>query len=280
MKKSTVQTIILVALIFTLGACQAKKKVPSQSTGASLANSSTTANASSSMEDKNSSHVQKESTTNDSEVVSTSPTEKQAVEILTSLKKTFPTRLLPQKILTANDQLFLSAATAQDPGLTAINYYAEGREIPLNDPQLNNLTPIARFTVTSYPTENEASAGVGYIPVETAGHPVDLGYGITGYQDAGAGSVYLSWEEGNWSLTVRGNNLDGEDPTPLAKDIVALLEKESLPAPKSVGQITVRISNKHKEMDLNSVVWQDGKEVYTIQHHDPLQALKMALSLK
>ena len=37
------------------------------------------------------------------------------------------------------------------------------------------------------------------------GQPVDLGYNITGYKQGAAGSCYLSWQEGNWSLVVAKN---------------------------------------------------------------------------
>lgn len=39
--------------------------------------------------------------------------------------------------------------------------------------------------------------------IDNGGQPVDLGYNITGYKQGAAGSSYLSWQEGNWSLVVR-----------------------------------------------------------------------------
>ena len=32
-----------------------------------------------------------------------------------------------------------------------------------------------------------------------------------------AGSSYLSWQEGNWNLTVRAVNQENQDPEPVAK---------------------------------------------------------------
>ena len=54
----------------------------------------------------------------------------------------------------------------------------------------------------------------------------DLGYGITGYMDAGAGSVFLTWHEGRWSFSTRNHN-DGngsEEMIALAKQIVVNLK--------------------------------------------------------
>ncbi|WP_314060774.1 hypothetical protein [uncultured Vagococcus sp.] len=264
MKKIKWAVLLTASLILT--ACQPKKDETPQTTATTV--SSSIADSASSTESNY--PTTKEQPTNDPE--------EQAQAILKRLSDTIPTAL-PQKILTAQDGHFLSAATAQDNAI-AVNYYATEQPIPLNDTHLNQLTPIARFTKTTYGTEVEAKEAVNYVPVNTAGQPVDLGHAITGYQDAGAGSVFLSWQEGNWSLTVRGVNLDGEDPVPLAKEVVEQLETASLPAPQNVGQINLRVSNKEGEMAANTLTWQEGTTVYLLEHHDPKQVIHMALSLK
>ena len=65
--------------------------------------------------------------------------------------------------------------------------------------------------------------------IDNGGQPVDLGYNITGYKQGAAGSSYLSWQEGNWSLVVRASNINGESPDDLAKNVVNILEQETLP---------------------------------------------------
>ncbi len=260
--------LLWVLLVFTLilTACQHPTNEPNQeSTASSSLSKSTTGETSTT------------STSSKASEQAISDPEKQAQEILKSLTETLATAL-PQKILTANDGQFLSATITQDRSLT-VNYYAEDHPIPLNDTQLQSLTAIARFVKTTYATEAEAKEAVNYVPVNTAGQAVDLGHAITGYQDAGAGSVFLSWQEGNWSLSVRGINLEGEDPLPLAKEVVAQLEKASLPAPKTVGQINLQVSNKEGAMGANSLTWQEGNVVYLLEHHEPLQVIEMALSL-
>ena len=115
------------------------------------------------------------------------------------------------------------------------------------------------------------------VTVDTNGRQVDLGYNITGYQQGAAGSSILEWQEGNWSIRVRASNIEGQDPVPLAKEIVAYLEKASLPAPEKYGKITVEMNDSSQQA--TQVSWQEPKNVYTVTHKDTLSALKMAVSM-
>ena len=110
------------------------------------------------------------------------------------------------------------------------------------------------------------------------GLPVDLGYNFTGFKQGASGSSYLSWLEGNWSLVVRASNINGESPDDLAKNVVNILEQETLPAPNTVGQITLNVAGT-TDYNRNSVVWQAGTVVYSVHHFDPIQAVKMATSI-
>lgn len=107
---------------------------------------------------------------------------------------------------------------------------------------------------------------------------MDLGHQITGYQQGAAGSSYLEWQEGNWRIRIRGNNIDGQEPLPLAKEIVAYLEENRLPAPEQFGKITIDMGDATNRAV--EVSWQEPKNVYTITHQDPMAALKMAVSMK
>ena len=62
--------------------------------------------------------------------------------------------------------------------------------------------------------------------IDNGGQPVDLGYNITGYKQGAAGSSYLSWQEGNWSLVVRASNINGESPDDLAKMLSTFWNKK------------------------------------------------------
>lgn len=203
----------------------------------------------------------------------------QANQVLNQLANMFPGQGLPQAILTSQTNNFLTAATTSqaDQNNFRVLYYAEKEAIPVNDARVNQLTPISSFEKKTYGSDAEAKNAVNQI-IDNGGQPVDLGYNITGYKQGAAGSSYLSWQEGNWSLVVRPLNINGESPDDLAKNVVNILEQETLPAPNTVGQITLNVAGT-TDYNRNSVVWQAGTVVYSVHHFDPIQAVKMATSI-
>ena len=54
-----------------------------------------------------------------------------------------------------------------------------------------------------------------------------------------------------------------------------------LPAPQSVGQITLSGSTNETETTYQSqiIIWQAGRTVYQVSHSDPMQAIKMVGSI-
>lgn len=179
--------------------------------------------------------------------------------------------------VTAPNQKALNIASALEVNHLSVLYYAMDQPLVMNHLQLNNETPFASYQITSYSSAAEAQAAVNYV-VDQGGQAVDLGYNITGHMQGAAGSTYLNWQEGKWSLTVRGINSENQDPVPVAKEMVAYLEEGFLPVPKSVGQVTVDlgISGYQKVQ----VVWQEDETVYRVTHQDPVSALKTAVSVK
>lgn len=287
MKKKLMYSFILLAGI-TLAACGGKAKTVESSTSdksteiSSQSTSSTSSTTkSSSIKSSTENAASSESKTSESQSAvktETDPPAKQADAVLSQLSTAFPNDRLPQAILTSKTADYLTAATTNmaDQGNFRILYYAENHAIEVNDIVVNDLQPIASFEKKSYDSNETAASVVNQI-IDNGGSKVDLGYGITGYQQGAAGSSYLSWQEGNWSMVVRASNIGGEVAEPLAKEAVAYLETAMLPAPQNVGQIslTASISDSYQN---NSIVWQKGLIVYTIQHFDPLQALKMTVS--
>ncbi|MBO0473006.1 hypothetical protein IGL98_000842 [Enterococcus sp. DIV0840] len=287
MKKKCIYSFILLAGL-TLAACGGKGKTVESSTTAkstektsqtTTTTSKTTTKSSTSQSSTKPSSSETKPSESQSAVKSDNNTPaKQAEAVLNQLNKDFPNNQLPQAILTSQTAEYLTAATtsAADQGSFRILYYAEDHGIAVNDLAVNDLQPIASFEKKSYGSNDEAAGAVNQI-IDNGGRQIDLGYGITGYQQGAAGSSFLSWQEGNWSMVVRASNIGGEVAEPLAKEAVAYLETAMLPAPQSVGQIslTASISDSYQN---NSVVWQKGTTVYTIQHFDALQALKMTVS--
>ncbi|UUX34946.1 hypothetical protein [Fundicoccus culcitae] len=202
-----------------------------------------------------------------------------AQKIIDGLAAIYPSDVLPTYVLTENDPLYVTAATTGSRNQDDFNilYYAEDKPIEINDLAVNNLTPIAAFQKSTYDTEQHAADAVQQV-LDLQGQKVDLGYGITGYMQGAAGSSYLNWQEGNWSLVVQASNIDNEDPVPLAKEIVTYLEEIYLPAPTSVGQITLRVTPTGNYKD-NTVIWQDGNIVYKVSHYDAMHAVIMAGSI-
>ena len=112
---------------------------------------------------------------------------------------------------------------------------------------------------------------------------VDLGYHIKAARDAGLGHQILTWNEGRWCLRVdcptdtAYQDKRYPDKKQLAKDIVAYLEKNMLPAPHDIGIITINIWNKNQG---TTIAWQENKTVYQISSSDPMTALKVAVATK
>ncbi|MGO4936384.1 hypothetical protein ACTQ54_01880 [Fundicoccus sp. Sow4_H7] len=204
----------------------------------------------------------------------------QAQKIVDALSESYPDDTLPTYVLHEDDKLYFTAATTgqEDQENFNILYYAEDEPIELNTTALNELTPIAAFGKTTYETEGEAVEAVEQI-LDLQGQEVDLGYGITGFMQGAAGSTYLNWQEGNWSLVVKASNIEEEDPVALAVEVVEYLEEIYLPAPTQVGQITLSMPDENSTYETNSVVWHEDNVVYTVTHQDAMQAIRMAGSI-
>lgn len=289
MKKKLIYSFILIAGL-SLAACGGKGKTAESSssskntektsqTSKSTSTSTTKSSTSESTTKTSTSSTETKTSESNSAVKTESNTPaKQTDTVLNQLNTAFSTTHLPQAILTSRTAEYLTAATtsATDQANFRILYYAETSPIEVNDLAVNDLQPIASFEKKTYASNEAAASAVNQI-IDNGGNPIDLGYGITGHQQGAAGSTFLSWQEGNWSLVVRASNINGEVAEPVAKETVAYLETAMLPAPQTVGQISLTASTSDS-YQTNSVVWQEGAVVYTIQHFDPLQALKMAVS--
>lgn len=210
-------------------------------------------------------------------IESTEPTEPlgNTADAQAELKAMHTELLLPT--VTAPNGQALNVASAVEANRVSVLYYAMKEALVLNHRQLNNETPFASYQVTDYGTDTEAQSAVNYI-VDAGGQAVDLGYGITGHQQGAAGSTYLNWQEGNWSLTVRGQNGSDQDPVATAKEMVTYLETAFLPVPKTVGQITVDLASSGYQKA--QVVWQVADMVYRVTHEEALGALEVAVSVK
>ncbi|MBC1564646.1 hypothetical protein [Listeria booriae] len=190
--------------------------------------------------------------------------------------------MLPKNIPLSSKKDYLSAKTTSSSDNYQVVFYETKQPISVNSADLKDTekaTPLVTVSGKKYATEQEAADATGHMDnVNTGVNGVDLGSGITGYSDAGAGSTFLSWAEGRWSLSVRNTTSgDQQDSIDLAKKVVAKLETETLPAPHQVGG--VKLEAVPNRADGNSISWQDGATTYMVtQFADPLDGISVATS--
>lgn len=266
---------LLIPALLLLSACQGTNNFTETTDTATLETHSTS--HSTSKETNTQSTTKKsESSEMSGNTTETSRQNKQAQTAFEELKEKYPTTPMPQEIPITTGKLNIAAAETKQG--FSILYYDLPKAYVLNAKELNQETPMASYLYQyGFASSQEAIDALRPVTVDTNGRQVDLGYNITGYQQGAAGSSILEWQEGNWSIRVRASNIEGQDPVPLAKEIVAYLEKASLPAPEKYGKITVEMNDSSQQA--TQVSWQEPKNVYTVTHKDTLSALKMAVSM-
>ncbi|AZB41951.1 hypothetical protein CEF21_06395 [Bacillus sp. FJAT-42376] len=172
---------------------------------------------------------------------------------------------LPKTIPVADD-LHLTSMTKSDSKSYEITFYETKEPIPINSSKLKGLgndSKIAVVKATEYKTEQEAADMVGYQKADPTGNPpVNLGSGIKGYTDAGAGSVFLNWNEGRWLFASKAMSAKGNQNIELGKKVVSYLESTMLPPPDK-GRVT--LDANAPEGRNHMIVWQDGNIVYQIE---------------
>lgn len=111
---------------------------------------------------------------------------------------------------------------------------------------------------------------------QTQGLPtIDLGHGLAGTIDSGAGQQYLHWNEGNWSFTVHAAVVNGQKPQPTAQQVVNILQNTYLPAPHDHGVGTFDIAT-----NTYTLVWQENNKVYSVSGTSPTDVINKAVSQK
>ncbi len=181
--------------------------------------------------------------------------------------------LLPNPAVTKGNYL---ATTVSDNGHVAqITYYESDTPYVVNDdaiPAEGKL--LARLEVTSFASEAEVTELVGYEDyTQAGGQPVQLNKTITAYQDAGAGSVFTSWNEGNWAMSVRALTANPEKGAALAKEIVDYLDTHLLP-PAVVGSLHADAEGGDSQV----ITWQMDHQLYHLEGNDIMTLLAVATS--
>lgn len=154
---------------------------------------------------------------------------------------------------------YLTAITTTDSDTITLNFYETPSKMAINDKAIKqDGTYIGQLTITNYDSKDLASDEIDQT-VFDSGQAVDLGYGITGYQDAGAGSQFTSWNEGRWAIIARSLTEKAEESLLTAKDTVEFLETNMLPVPKDYGYLHV-----DAEQTGTMAKWQKENYLYTM----------------
>lgn len=202
--------------------------------------------------------------------------EPRLVTINSALNRTLGHVLLPQADGLGQGSANLNARTTGDSANYTVYYSVGNRPLPVNDPAVQNEIPYATVSKKTYGSVAAAKASINYRSgAGEEGLPkVDLGHNISGTIDSGAGNRYLHWNEGQWSLVVHAAAVNGEEPTAKAKQVVELLEKYYLPAPKTVASGEFEVSGGNK------LTWQDQTTVYSVTGPSLETIIIMAASMK
>ncbi|ETT37437.1 hypothetical protein MHI48_13080 [Paenibacillus sp. FSL H7-0942] len=166
-----------------------------------------------------------------------------------------------------------------------VNFYATTQSVAINDQSLtasdSKIPVLASYEVKTYKDPDQPEifpeTDLKDIPADMA---VDLGHGIKGMSEGAAGSQYLTWQEGRWTLEIRSVSEDEMNNPGIAKKMVEYLELHTLPVPKDKGYIKVEYPSGGQSV-LVTISWQDGNQIHQFKTDQvPLEALGMVVSVK
>lgn len=169
--------------------------------------------------------------------------------------------------------------TAADQSTANANAAATGDNSQTNQqPTAQNNQNVTNTQTKEFNDQAQAASYVTNQPGYTTGNQqglptVNLGDGITGTLNSGAGQQMLQWNEGNWSFTVRASAVQGQDPTPTAKQVVNELQTVYLPAPQNHGVGTFDIAT-----NTYTLTWQKNNKVYSVSGSSPSDVIAKAVN--
>lgn len=185
---------------------------------------------------------------------------------------------LPSVIMIA-DEKYLTVTVDVDALYYEVAYFETDYVTEINDAVLMQKEPLMLVKGRAYDSIEEAQEQVGYQPTQRGMPEVDLGDDIIGYQDAGAGSSFITWHEGRWSFMMRSRNDESgaEAGKELAREIVDKLSKQLLPPPNENGAGLFNASEGN-EVETNRLAWQEGHIVYEVYMADAFQLVDVVMN--
>ncbi|MER2146344.1 MAG: hypothetical protein ABS895_01670 [Aerococcus urinaeequi] len=178
--------------------------------------------------------------------------------------------------------VFPTAYTSETGQGIKMDFYGTEEQVPYGDERLANGefddAKIASITIDNYDSAEAAAEQISqnnYAAI--GGETVELGYGITGYMDAGAGQIHTSWNEGRWDFSTQAQNDGSDDGLTLASTVVQYLEENLLTAPEDYGMGRFSVSNP----ETNYLSFQKGDKVITIDGNtNPFELTDFATYIK
>lgn len=173
-----------------------------------------------------------------------------------------------------SDEHYLAATVDADRLHYEVAYFETDAYTEINDAALIQKTPVMIVKGTVYDSKEEANEQIGYEPIQEGMPEIELGDDVTGYQDAGAGSTFITWHEGRWSFIMRARNdengiMEGKE---LAREVVGKLSQQLLPVPHENGSGLLNASSDDADaVEANRLAWQEGNIVYEVYMADALQ---------
>lgn len=174
--------------------------------------------------------------------------------------------------------VFPTAYTSETDMGIQIDFYATTENVAYGDERLANGefddAKVASVTIDNYESNEAAAEQISQNNyAEIGGEEINMGYGITGYQDAGAGQISTGWNEGRWDFASQGPNDGKNQGLEIALGVVEYLENNLLPAPEDYGMGRFSVSNPES----NQLACQKGNKVITIDGNtNPYKLLDMA----
>lgn len=166
------------------------------------------------------------------------------------------------------------AASVASQRLTATSASGTKKNYTVNY-QNQKGTSAATFKAQTVTSSHTASSAVDYVSGQTDGATMKLNHQTTAVAQGTMGHTYVHWTTGNWSVTAVTSNADASGtPRAFAKQVNTQLKQAKLPQAATTGAVTVYSQDENAKA--NTVKWQEGKQVYTVNGQTAAATMKLA----
>lgn len=168
--------------------------------------------------------------------------------------------ILPTKVAIA-DKLFINAKTEATKNSYKVVYYALPKQFSVNAPSVKkaNIEQVAvRITGKKFASKKLAKQQIAKELIFPTSK-VKIQKDLIGYVDAGAGSTWLSWKVGHWTLVSQNKTYNTTKNIQFARQTMKYLQRYKLPLIKQQGIIYLGENAQNYR-----VKWQQDKIIYEV----------------